>query len=99
MLISLTVETNGRGSHALESLTALKIITFRCKYLATMATGDDDDDDDDDDEDGATTTTTTTTATRRRRDGRWDTTAMAVDNDDNEVDGNGATSNDDGYVS
>jgi hypothetical protein len=59
MLISLTVETSGRGSHALESLTAHKITTFRCKYLATMATGDDDDDD----EDGATTTTTTTTAT------------------------------------
>ncbi len=94
MLISLTVETSGRGSHALESLTALKIITFRCKYSATMATGDDDDDDD---EDGATKTTTTTT--RRRRDGRWDTTAMAVDNDDNEIDGNGATSDDDGYVS
>ena len=66
MLISLTVETSGRGSHALESLTALKIITFRCKYLATMATGDggdddddnnddnDDDDDDDDDDDEAT---------------------------------------------
>ena len=51
-------------------------------------------------EDGATTTTTTTTMTTRRRcDERWDTTAMAVDNDDNEVDGNGATSDDDGYVS
>ena len=62
MLISLTVETSGRGSHALESLTAHKITTFRCKYLATMATGDDDDDD----EDGATTTTKTTTATVRR---------------------------------
>ena len=56
MLISLTVETSGRGSHALESLTALKIITFRCKYLATMATGNDDNKDDD--EDGATLTTT-----------------------------------------
>jgi hypothetical protein len=44
-----------------------------------MATGDGDDDDDDD-EDGATTTTMTT---RRRCDGRWDTTAMVVDNDDN----------------
>ena len=54
MLNSLTVETSGRGSHALESLTAHKITTFRCKYLATMATGDDDDDDDDDKEDGAT---------------------------------------------
>jgi len=50
MLISLTVETSGRGSHALESLTALKIITFRCKFLATMAMGDDDDDNDDDDD-------------------------------------------------
>ena len=58
MLISLTVETSGRGSHALESLTAHKITKFRCEYLATMATGDDDDDDDD--EDGMTTTTTTT---------------------------------------
>jgi hypothetical protein len=66
MLISLTVETSGRGSHALESLTAHKITTFRCKYLATMAMGDDDDDDDDD-EDGATTTTTTTTTTTARR--------------------------------
>ena len=56
MLISLTVETSGRGSHALESLTAHKITKFRCEYLATMATGDDDDDD----EDGMTTTTTTT---------------------------------------
>jgi len=97
MLISLTVETSGRGSHALKSLNALKIITFRCKYLATMATGDDEDDDNDDDEDGAMTTTTMTT--RRWRDGRLDTTAMAVDNDDNEVNGNGATSDNDGYVS
>jgi len=59
MLISLTVETSGRGSHALESLTAQKITTFRCKYLATMAKGDDgddndDDDDNDDNDDGAT---------------------------------------------
>jgi hypothetical protein len=56
MLISLTVETSGRGSHALELLTAHKIITFRCKYLATMAMGDDDDEDvnggGDDDDDG-----------------------------------------------
>ena len=59
MLISLTVETSGRGSHAFESLTVHKITTFRCKYIPTMATGDDDDDD----EDGATTTTTTTTTT------------------------------------
>ena len=61
------MEVSGRGSHALESLTAHKITTFRCKYLATMAmaTGDDDDDDDND-KDGATTTTTTATATARR---------------------------------
>ena len=64
MLISLTVETSGRGSNALESLPAHKITNFRCKYLFTMATGDNEDDD----EDGATTTTTTTTtrATARR---------------------------------
>ena len=61
MLIRLTVETSGRGSHAFESLTVHKITTFRCKYLASMATGDDDDDD----KDGATTTTTTTMATAR----------------------------------
>ena len=59
MPISLTVETSGRRSHALESLTAHKITTFRCKYLTTMVTGDDDDDD----EDGAMTTMTTTTTT------------------------------------
>jgi len=61
MLISLTVEASGQGSHALESLIAHKITTFMCKYLATMATGDDDDD-----EDGATRTmASTTTATER----------------------------------
>jgi len=38
----------------LSRVTAHKITNFRCKYLATMATGDDDDDD----EDGATTMTT-----------------------------------------
>ena len=70
MLFSLTVETSGRGSHAFESLTAHKITTFKCKYLATMATGNDDDDD----EDGATTRTTTTTATARR--------AMGYNDDD-----------------
>ena len=70
MLISLTVETSGQGSHALESLTAHKITTFRCKYLATMATGDDDDDD----EDGAMTTTMTMTTTTARR-------AMGYNND------------------
>jgi len=62
MLISLTVETSGRGSHALESLTDQKITTFRCKYRATLVTGDGDDDD----QNGATTTTTTTTTTARR---------------------------------
>jgi len=63
MLISLTVEASGQGSHALESLIAHKITTFRCKYFTTMATGDDDDDD----EDGATRTMTTTmTATARQ---------------------------------
>jgi hypothetical protein len=60
MLISLTVETSGRGSHALESLTAHKITTFRCKYLAMMAAGDDGNDD----EDSATTTMKTTAMTR-----------------------------------
>ena len=70
MLISLTVETSGRGSHAFESCDCpQKITTFRCKYLATMAMGDDDDDDDDDDEDGATTTMTTTMSTARRATG------------------------------
>ncbi len=61
------MEVSGRGSHALELLTAHKITTFRCKNLATMATGDDGDGDgdgrrrrrrrgwhDDDDGDGAT---------------------------------------------
>ena len=56
------MEVSGRGSHALESLTAHKITTFRCKYLATIETGDDDDDDD---EDGATTMTMTTVTARR----------------------------------
>ncbi len=42
------MEVSGRGSHALESLTAHKITTFRCKYLATMATGDNDDNNDND---------------------------------------------------
>ena len=60
------MEVSGRGFHALELLTAHKITTFRCKYLATMAMGDDDDDDDDDeDKDGATTMTTTIMATVR----------------------------------
>ena len=62
MLISLTVETSGRGSHAVELFTAHKITTFRCKYLFTMATGDNEDDD----EDGTTTTTTTMTEIARR---------------------------------
>ena len=43
------MEVSGRGSHALESLTAHKITTFRYKYLPTMATGDNDDGDEDDD--------------------------------------------------
>ena len=63
MLISLTVKTSGRGPHALESLTNHKITTFRCEYLATMATGDDDDNN----EDGATTTTMTMTTAMARR--------------------------------
>ena len=33
----------------LSRVTAHKITTFRCKYLATMATGDDDDNDEDGD--------------------------------------------------
>jgi len=42
---------------------------------------------------------TTTTTRWRRVDGRRDTTTMAADNDDNEVDGNGVTGDEDGYVS
>jgi hypothetical protein len=57
------------GPMLLSRVTAHKITNFRCKYLATMATGDDDDDD----EDGAMTTTTTTMATARR--------AMGYNND------------------
>ncbi len=45
----------------LSHVTAHKITNFRCKYLATMATGDDDDDI----EDGATTTATTMATARR----------------------------------
>ncbi len=61
MLISLTCKyfLVAEGPMLLSRVTAHKITTFRCKYLATMATGDDDDDD----EDGATTTTTTMTMT------------------------------------
>jgi len=44
------------------------------------------DNDDNDDGDGG------------RCDGRRDTTTMAADYDNNEVDGNGVTGNDDGYV-
>jgi len=40
-------------------VTAHKITNFRCKYLATMATGNDDDDE----EDGVTAMMTTTTMT------------------------------------
>jgi len=43
------------GPMLLSRVTAQKITNFRCKYLATMATGDDDDDH----EEGATMTTTT----------------------------------------
>ncbi len=56
------MEVSGRGSHALELLTAHKITTFSCKNLAMMAMGDDDDDN----EDGVTTMTMTTMATARR---------------------------------
>ncbi len=45
------------GPMLLSRVTAHKITNFRCKYLATMATGNDDGDD----EDGATTMTTMTT--------------------------------------
>ena len=45
------------GPMLLSRVTAHKITNFRCKYLATMVTGDDDDDDD---ENGATTTKTMT---------------------------------------
>ncbi len=63
MLISLTCKyfLVAEGPMLLSRVTAHKITTFRCKYLATMATGDDDDDD----KDGATTTTTTMATTRR----------------------------------
>jgi hypothetical protein len=49
------------GPMLLSRVTAHKITNFRCKYLATMATGDDDDDD----EDGVTTTTTTMATARQ----------------------------------
>ena len=71
------------GPTLLSRVTAHKITTFRCKYLATMrgATTNDDDDD----EDGTTTTTTPTMMAmeqramgynddgggRRRQLGRW----------------------------
>ncbi len=51
------------GPMLLSRVTVHKITVFRCKYLATMATGDDDDDD----KDGATTTTTTTKMAMTRR--------------------------------
>jgi len=75
-----------KGPMLLSRVTAHKITNFRCKYLATMATGNDDDDGDGNDEDGATTMTTTTTTMamvqratgynddgggRRRQRGRW----------------------------
>ena len=43
------------GPMLLSRVTAHKIINFRCKYLAMMATGDNEDGN----EDGATSTTTT----------------------------------------
>ena len=56
------MEVSDRGSHALESLTAHKITTYRCKKcLAKMATGDGGDGD----EDGAMMTMMTTMATAR----------------------------------
>jgi hypothetical protein len=39
------------GPMLLSRVTAHKITNFRCKYLATMATGHDDDDDDNDEND------------------------------------------------
>ncbi len=64
MLISLTCKyfSVAEGPMPLSHVTAHKITTFRCKYLAIMATGDDDDDD----EDGAMPMTTTTMATMQR---------------------------------
>jgi len=53
------------GPMLLSRVTAHKITNFRCKYLATMATGDDDEEE----EDGATMTTTTTMKTTRRATG------------------------------
>jgi len=53
------------GPMLLSHVNAHKITNFRCKYLATMVTGDKDDNDDDD-KDDATTMTTTTMATARR---------------------------------
>ena len=47
------------GPMRLSCVTAHKITNFRCKYIATMATGDNDDDK----EDSAKTTMTTTMAT------------------------------------
>ena len=59
------MEVVAEGPMLLSRVTAHKITTFRCKYLATMATGDDDDDD----KDGATTTMTTTMSTTQRATG------------------------------
>jgi len=46
------------GSMLLSRVTAHKMTTFRCKYLAMMVTGNNNGDDN---KDGATTMTTTTT--------------------------------------
>jgi hypothetical protein len=53
------VEVVAEGPMLLSRVTAHKLTTFRCKHLATMATGGDDDGD----KDGATMTTTTMMAT------------------------------------
>ena len=55
------------GPMLLSHVTAHKNTTFRCKYLATMAT--DDDNNNDNNDDGTTTTTTTTVAIARRATG------------------------------
>ncbi len=60
------MEVVAEGPMLLSRVTARKITTFRCKYLAMMAMGDDDNDDDKDD---ATTMMTATMATVRRATG------------------------------
>ena len=80
----------------LSRVTEHKITNFRCKYLATMATGNDNNDDGNEDGVMTTMTTTTTTTTMATTCRQRDTTMMAANNDDNEVDGNGVTGNGDG---